>query len=182
MDEDDPGYFEYDPLVPPLCLKGEITPMDEEQRQQCVEETVKYYLKESNHFGLKNPNALLPSGLVAGEAAIYHLRRQTQKRKLEVIPNESETLVPHAGYEELMRLIQLYIHDVSREFTQDPTNQVVLRQCIPWEIFQQNQTRKMIPALKEFMTKTLLPYYRGYTKDLHRVINDMKAWCHVSSS
>ncbi len=74
MDSDDNGFFEYNFQYLPLCVK----PSEHQMllQKEIMQSALINYLRDSHQNGMKHENAILPSGMSAGEAGVQYFRQR----------------------------------------------------------------------------------------------------------
>lgn len=87
MDPSDTGTFEYDFAYLPLGIR----PPDSQLHafKKAMQSAVMDYLRESHSSGVKHPDAILASGMTAGEAAVQYFRQRGKVCQFEECPNLS---------------------------------------------------------------------------------------------
>ena len=68
--------FVYDDAYPPLCCRS-----DREVDLNVIRKAIGMHLVESSRDGVKHPDALLECGMTAGEAAVFHIRDISNRRR-----------------------------------------------------------------------------------------------------
>lgn len=79
MNPADDGYFHYNGNFPPLYVEPPETQKKDYEKE--MENALLTYLQESYKTGIKDSNAILSSGLSAGEAGVLYIRRLRDKRR-----------------------------------------------------------------------------------------------------
>lgn len=155
MDEDDTGYFYYDDGYPPLCVR-------QGKPNACLDSDIIEYLQESYKEGLKHEDAILHSGLSAGEAGVMYLRKLNNKRRRVNSTDVNVDAFRQHVAESLRRHMDI---DVS-----NPDIGHVFNQFITPEVLQTNvHRRKLVHALKLFLREINLKT-KGYTAKLRNVM------------
>ncbi len=154
MDENDDGYFHFDKNHPPMYISE-----DTKTNNEFIQESIKQYLRSSYQTGIKHPNAILDSGLTAGEAAMIYLRNFKDKQ---------QSTVSLPLMESLSLIIQTRMGFDPNEY-QEAFNKH-LQLSYP---FDANIDTKLSYGLKAFL-KEINKKPKGYTYLVKNIIQDIK--------
>ena len=160
MDDDDDGRFYYNDQYPPLCIQAS----KEESKAWVARHlhgAITQYLQESNRSGIKDPNALLESGLTAGETGILHFRHSNgHGRRVERINLDSDKIL-----DEISRALQ---HTMGIDMS---AYEQTLRQYVHPDLFvnPKGYKRHLGPAIKQFL-HGINCKPRGYTGPLKKMM------------
>lgn len=167
MDSADTGFFDYDDRYPPFCVRDVRTRVPDE----VVDGQITQYLQESYKEGIKHANAILPSGLSAGEAGVMYLRKMNNKRRRtdkvdldvdQILAQVAESLKRHMGI------------DVT-----SPLHRPIFQRHLTSDVFQTKQyRRKMMQAIKSFLKEANMKS-KGYTAKLRNVMTSINAQINV---
>lgn len=163
MDPADTGFFEYDDRYPPFCVREARHVLPEE----VVDAQITQYLQDSYKEGLKHEDAILSSGLSAGEAGVMYLRKMNNKRRrLDKSDIDIDRAMRYIA-ESLKRHMDL---DVNAKAYRP----IFLRVFTP-EVFQTKQyRRKIMQTVKLFLKEANLKT-KGYTAKLRNVMTSVYA-------
>jgi hypothetical protein len=157
MYQEDTGYFVYDDQFPPLCVRERKQTNKENLDTDIIE-----YLQESYKEGLKHEDAILKSGLSAGEAGVIYLRKLNNKRRrVNSTDVNVDTLKMHVA-ESLRRHMDV---DVFSPDLVDAFNKYVTADVLQTNVHR----RKLVHALKLFLREINLKT-KGYTAKLRNVM------------
>lgn len=160
MDNEDDGYFHYNDKFPPICIRP---PYPKNQPEDQMTGVITEYLKESYKYGLKDPNALLPSGLAAGEAAIIYFRTASECKKSTFYNQMEITKIIQSIQEAILKYLDVDIHVCTEKFTK----------YINGSIFYCKQYKKrLLSALKAYLTEMGLKS-KGYTYKLKQIMSEV---------
>jgi hypothetical protein len=159
MDSSDRGYFEYDDKFAPLCVRD----VRIVQSDAIVDAQITQYLQESYKEGIKHSNAILPSGMSAGEAGVMYLRKMNNKRrKVEKVDLDTDQIIANIG-ESLKRHMDI-------DILADEKYRSAFMKHITSDLFQTKQyRRKIIQVIKLFLKEMNLKT-KGYTSKLRNVM------------
>ena len=161
MDSRDNGYFVYNDKYPPLCIQTQ-TQLDAES----VNQSVLHFLQESYKDGLKDPCAILPSGLSAGEAAVFYIRGMNDRR-LRPDDEEKDPL----NYEGVIDFIrQCLSKSLQVEVSE---HQSIFDKFINPAFFQQKNFKKnLMSAIKGFLGE-IGKKSKGYTSEVKHLVRQI---------
>lgn len=167
MDSADKGFFDYDDRYPPFCVRDVRTRVPDE----VVDGQITQYLQESYKEGIKHANAILPSGLSAGEAGVMYLRKMNNKRRrTDKIDLDVDQLLAQVA-DSLQRHMDI-------DVTSAP-HRAIFQRHLTSEVFQTKQyRRKMMQAIKSFLKEANMKS-KGYTAKLRNVMTSINAQINV---
>jgi hypothetical protein len=154
MDEKDDGYFHFDKNHPPMYIAE-----DEKADNEFIQDSIKQYLRSSYQNGIKHPNAILDSGLTAGEAAMIWLRNFKDKQ-------QETTSLP------LMESLSLIIKN-RMGFDPNEYQEAFNKHLQISYPFDRNIDAKLSYGLKAFL-KEINKKPKGYTYLVKNIILDIK--------
>lgn len=125
------------------------------------------YLQESYKEGVKHEDAILASGLSAGEAGVLYFRKlNSKRRKVYKADVNVDKVLFHVG-ESLRRHMDIDINS-------KPIRPIFLR-CMNAEVFETKQyRRRLMQAIKMFL-KEINMKTKGYTSKLRNVMTTVNA-------
>lgn len=170
MDTGDQGFFEYDDRYPPFCVRDATAKVPEEE----VDGQITQYLQESYKEGVKHADAILPSGLSAGEAGVMYLRKMNNKRRrLDKVDVDVDRILHHVT-DSLQRHMDIDVTSAQ--------HRAVFQRCLNLEVFQTKQyRRKLMQAIKLFLKEAHMKS-KGYTSKLRNVMSSINAQINVWDS
>ena len=165
MDPTDTGFFEYDDNYPPMCIRDSTTTAA--IPDELVDAQITDYLQESYKEGVKHEDAILPSGLSAGEAGVLYFRKlNSKRRRVEKLDLNVDLILSHVA-ESLRRHMDIDV--TSRQY------RPAFVRCLNPDVFQTKQyKRKLMQAVKTFL-RDIKMTTKGYTSKLRLVMTTINA-------
>jgi hypothetical protein len=157
MDEFEDGFFHYDSNYPPLFIQPSES--QKENYRICMKTAIGCYLRSSYEKGLKHPNAILDSGLTAGEAALLHFRNIKDQ---EMIPTNT------AFVESIRQSIKNNMNFDPYEY-----QEIFNKHLLVVNPTDSNLNQKLLSAIKLFL-KEVNQTPKGYTYILKKIMQDIQ--------
>ncbi len=154
--------FVYDDAYPPLCCRS-----DREVDLNVIRKAIGMHLVESSRDGVKHPDALLECGMTAGEAAVFHIRDISNRRR--PVREDARTM-------EWMNFVRVSLERHFQLRLDGAVGESFARHVSPSMFETKQLTKHLSVALKHFLSEIQLKE-KGYTSQLKLVLEDVeKKW------